>query len=380
MSTRSRLVLVTLLATLGVCPAPQAWCAGPAEYVIHVSCDGLRGDLLSHQLAATPPTALGTFHRLVAEGATTFNARADFTHTTTLPNHTCMLTGLPVARPPGGSATSFHGWTKNRTPREEETLHGTGNPSLDYVHSIFDVVHDAGLTTALYASKTKFILFDRSWDADHGAADQSPPDNGRDKIDRYVCIVPGADRSATLLQARLLRDMRSNPAHFTFVHYADPDLIGHEFGWGSSPWMVALARVDAMLGELLDVVDADPRLAGHTVVVVTADHGGEGTNHSDPKRVEDCTIPFLVWGVGVAHGADLYTLNPGVRRDPGRRRPPTEETPPPIRNGDAANLELRLLGLGPVPGSTIGVRQDLRVEPASEPLPRATDATMPVAH
>ena len=100
----------------------------------------------------------------------------------------------------------------------------------------------------------------------------------------------------------------------------------------------------------MDAVEADPRLAGRTAVVLTADHGGFGTDHRD-ERVEDYTVPFYVWGAGIP-AADLYALNP-LRADPGTENVGFVAERQPVRNGDAGNLALSLLGLCPLPGSTI---------------------------
>jgi hypothetical protein len=68
----------------------------------------------------------------------------------------------------------------------------------------------------------------------------------------------------------------------------------------------------------------------------------------------------------VAAGADLYDLNPASRLDPATGRPSYTPAIQPIRNGDAANLALDMLALGPVPGSTINNAQNLAVpEPSS---------------
>ncbi len=70
-------------------------------------------------------------------------------------------------------------------------------------------------------------------------------------------------------------------------------------------------------------------------------------------------MPFVAWGVGVEAGADLYALNDDYR-DPGDRRTRYGAKRPPVRNGDAANLATRLLGLGRVPGSEFGF--DVRLD------------------
>jgi len=48
---------------------------------------------------------------------------------------------------------------------------------------------------------------------------------------------------------------------------------------------------------------------------------------------------------------DLYEFVGKNRRDPGLERPDYTAAPQPIRNGDAANTILRMLGLPSVPGS-----------------------------
>lgn len=65
----------------------------------------------------------------------------------------------------------------------------------------------------------------------------------------------------------------------------------------------------------------------------------------------------------VAAGADLYELNPASRLDPGSGRPDHAAIPQPVRNAEAANLALDILGLGPVPGSLFNAGQDLALAP-----------------
>jgi hypothetical protein len=100
---------------------------------------------------------------------------------------------------------------------------------------------------------------------------------------------------------------------------------------------------------------------GRTVVILTADHGGTGTSHSNAADQRNYTIPFLVWGTDVFAGADLYHLNHWSRFDPTVFRPDYNAASQPIRNGDSCNLALDLLELPSVPGSTINADQDLVV-------------------
>ena len=96
------------------------------------------------------------------------------------------------------------------------------------------------------------------------------------------------------------------------------------------------------------------------MVVVTADHGGLGPSHLDPRRYANFRVPFLVWGAGVAAGADLYAINP-TYADPGKARVGYDAELQPVRNGDVGNLVLDVLGLPPIPNSEHDFAQDLEV-------------------
>jgi len=304
--------------------------------------------------------------RFQDEGAWTNNARTDFTHTNTLPNHTSMVTGRPVLLPAGAPAMTHHGYTNNSDPPPAETLHNFTAPDW-YKASAFDVAHDAGRSTALYASKYKFAIYDQSYNATNGA--DHP--NGRDKIDGFA----NPEVTATM-QTQLLAGLAANHFNYTFVHYADTDDIGHSLGWGSLTWNAALVTVDGYIGQLFNLVENDPTLAGKTAIILTADHGGTGTGHSTATVATNYTIPFFAWGAGVAHG-DLYAINAGTRTNPGTSRPDYNAAGQPIRNADSGNLALSLLGLGPIPGSTINASQNLRVVPEPGGLALALLASAP---
>ena len=292
---------------------------GPVDQVVAISVDGLNPTAIGR----LGPTRAPAFHRLLAQGAGTLNARTTLEMTDTLPNHTAMVTGRPVLGSPG------HGVTFN------------------------EVVHDHGGSTAFYSSKTKLDLLDRTWNASNGAPDRVAPDDGHDKIDRYVVDTEAAN------VARLLSRLRTAPDELSFLHLAQPDAAGHAHGFMSAAYLAGVRAADTQVGRILATISADPALRAHVAVVLTADHGGLGGSHSEPEKASNYTVPFVVWGPGVAQGADLYDLNTDRRRRPGTTRP-SYDGEQPVRNGEVANVVTGLLGLPDVPGSTLN-RRDLLV-------------------
>lgn len=315
-----------------------------AAYVIHISVDALRPDAIT----TLGPVNLPNFYRMRTQGAFTDNARSDYDYTLTLPNHTSELTGRGVV------GASGHEWNTNVDPLPGQTL---ASNKGSYVASAFDVAHDNGLRTGAFPSKSKFSLFDTSWNAANGALDSTGADNGTDKIDTYLYL----DDTAALMNA-LVTNMTAQPFNYAFIHLRDPDTIGETLGFNvtvGSAYCNTVKAMDGRLGALFSLVDTNAQLHGRTAIILVADHGGYDYTHADASRREAYTVPFYVWGPGVLAGADLYALNPARRLNPGTGRPLYSAPVQPIRNGEAANVALSLLGLGPVPGATLNYVQDL---------------------
>lgn len=258
---------------------------------------------------------------LLTGGAGTLNARSEVEQTVTLPNHTGMLTGRPIDPAIGG-----HGVRLNATTRATvQQLAG------EDVESVFDVVHDAGGSTALFATEEKFALFEHSWP---------------ESIDRFTALQDADDA----VMAAAVDDILDEQRALTFIHLGAVDEAGHHHGWESPEQQAALIETDSLLGDLVAAIASDRRLSRSTAVVVTADHGGVGRAHENAGDPRNFTLPFLVAGPGVAQGADLYELNPDLA-DPGDIQPPYSAGAGPVRNGFVANLVAQLLRLPRVDGS-----------------------------
>ncbi|MCW2772023.1 MAG: type phosphodiesterase/nucleotide pyrophosphatase [Nocardioides sp.] len=294
----------------------------PDPHVLAISVDGLNTEAITRLGATGAPT----LHRLLAEGAGTLNARTEFEQTVTLPNHTSMMTSRRI-----DAARDGHGVTWDDDRHGTTVQRAAGHP----VASIFSVVHAGDGSTALYSTKAKFGLYERSWPAG---------------IDSYT-VRENQKKLVALARADLL----DGAPTFTFLHVSLPDRSGHEYGAMSSRYLAAVQKTDRQLGTLIRAL-----AGGGVTVILTADHGfatGK-TDHSARRDIENYRIPFVAWGAGVDPG-DLYAMNPGFR-DPGTKRP-SYAGKQPVRNGDVANLAAMLLGLGAVPGSGIDADQSLVV-------------------
>ena len=281
-----------------------------------------------------------------------------------MPNHTSIITARP--RDTTAGVVNGHGWSSNSDPAVGQTIHSNKGA---YVASVFDVAHDAGLKTGMYANKTKFSLFDNtvaqpgggSYNATYGAVDTTGVDNGRDKVDNtYIDTTLGG----TIVNTYIAKQ-KTDPMQFAFLHINEPDAYGHGSGWGTATWNSQVVNVDTMLGNIFKLIEQDvPAMNGHTAIILTADHGNQD---NPPTGADRYQVPLFVWAPGVATpGADLYALNSSIRQVAGSYPMTTYAGMQPFRNAEVSNLALDLLGLPAIPGSAFGTAQNIVVpEPST---------------
>jgi hypothetical protein len=288
---------------------------------------------------------------LVDGGSSTLNARTEAEGTGRLSTLAGMLTGRPIDPAQRGTGV---GWPGDPGGTVAEA-------AGHYVSSMFDIVHNTGRSTALYSRHGSVSRLATSWDSTHGGRDPYGLDNGTKKIDRYVT----ADSDAQLVDS-LVSQLSTDAPTLAVAQLSALAHTGHRYGFRSPEYAAALTAEDALVGRVVDAIAANPRLAGHTLLVVTANRGGTRRT-GDPTTLPSVyRVPLLVTGPGVPAGGDLYAMNPQYT-DPGRTNP-GYDLPSPIRNTIVADLVTKQLALPPVPGSTMGWSQDFTVlTPPAQP-------------
>jgi predicted AlkP superfamily pyrophosphatase or phosphodiesterase len=187
----------------------------------------------------------------------------------TLPSHVSMLTGVI----PG----------KHRI--EWNTDLPLAHPVYPAWPTLFELAHDAGLSTAMAAGKSKFTALQAPGDLDWS----------------YVPEVPIVSDEA--VADTVVRWIRRHAPKVLFVHLPTVDIAGHESGWGSRAQLSAIAAADRCIGRFTAALRSR-RLLDSTLIIVTADHGGAGFSHG-ADDVRSQTIPWIAAGPSIRRGLDL---------------------------------------------------------------------------
>lgn len=191
------------------------------------------------------PGSMPTLCELARKGASCFDART-IDPSITLPAHTSLFRGV---------AAVDHGIVSN----DDCELKSSASSFLRQARK-------SGLQTA--------ALF--NWQRFSRVLEQ-------DAVDQLFVIDGGyspSEDEVTIANACTVLSSRSQD--LVFVYIAQPDLAGHESGWGSEEYLAALDRSDALLAQLWSL------LGPQDSILVTTDHGGLGNDHqmSRPEDVQ----------------------------------------------------------------------------------------------
>jgi predicted AlkP superfamily pyrophosphatase or phosphodiesterase len=239
-------------------PKPPAKIGRSAiRHVVIISEDGLRPDALT---GVNPPV----HEAILKRAAYSLKART-IRRASTLPSHAAMLSGFDIKQ---------HGLFWN-----------SWHPERGYIHvpTVFDAAKASGGESAAFMGKRKLEHIAR------------PVANGGS-----VAVVSRPGYFCKKVVDEATKYFVEKKPEIEFIHFSDPDDLGHSDGWMSNPQLEAVRQTDKCLATLLDAVAA-AGLDRETLFIISADHGGHGHNH-DGKIDEDRLIPWIAWGPGVRAG------------------------------------------------------------------------------
>lgn len=104
-----------------------------------------------------------------------------------------------------------------------------------------------------------------------------------------------ADTAAVIIK-------REKPT-FTFIHFDEPDHVGHASGHDTPDYYAMLEKVDMRIGKIIQAVK-DAGIEKETIIMVIADHGGIKKNHGG-KTLQEVETPFVIYGPTIKKDYEL---------------------------------------------------------------------------
>lgn len=254
-----------------------------AKHVFIISFDGGKPAVMKQ-------SKMPLLMQMVAKGAATWEAQTVYP-SITLTSHTSMLCGTG----PDKHKVLWNDWRPNVGPFKFETS--------------FQLAKRAGYKTALFAGKEKFKHFEVP--------------GTLDSFD-----VPAY--SAKVVAKAAAKYIQSDKPNLCFIHFADSDGAGHQYGWGTPEQIKAFEDEDEALKIVHNAI-VKAGLAKNSVLILSADHGGHAKTHGT-RSAEDMTIPWIAFGAGVKKNTTITT---------------------PVTTYDTAATALWLLGV-PIPADWDG--------------------------
>jgi len=249
------------------------------SHVLLIGVDGLKPACIENATGGAP-----NIHKLMQQGSWTTTRARTTIETVSAPGWSAILCGMD------STSTGIHDnnweapWIKGNPKQAITPVTGNENP----FHCVFTAVKNASLSTAAF--------YDWDWLMYLGNESIQPP-----AIDTEVyCSAEDwtsysdCDKKLATAASELLSS--SDPPNFTFLYLGSVDETGHTFNWCSQQYEDQVGVIDTLVGQVFESVRNNPLLANDTLILLTADHGGDpGTQHHGSQDDDCLIIPWIAW-------------------------------------------------------------------------------------
>lgn len=303
-------ISIIIVRTLTSCSKSPS--ASPKDqHVILISLDGFPAWLWNDESLQIP-----NLRKLAAEGAST-KAMTVSNPSVTWINHTTLVTGVE----PRKHGVLFNGLLvrqgDSKPPKIEQWADKT---KLVFAPTIYDIAHEAGLTTAEsdWVAVTKAKTIDWSFaelPEAEGKVEKEMIAAGEIKPEHIAWMQLGPQRkSVTFLDnmwtKAAIHIFKTHKPNLLMFHTLNTDSTHHAYGPASTASFTALAYADRLVGDLVKAVE-ESGLRDRTTFIIATDHGF--------KKVTKTILPNVALKkAGLAQGlgptintCDAYAMTQG---------------------------------------------------------------------
>lgn len=257
-----------VLIIIIICTAFQVY-AQPRniKHVILIGCDGLGA-------YAIPKSNMPHLKKLMDTGSWSLTARSVLPSSSAV-NWASMLMGV---------GPTMHGYTEWGSKVPE--IPSVTKTKYDLFPGIFSLIKDQkpkAKTAVIYSWGGIGYLFEKK------AVDFVVP--GPEHDTENFC----ADTAASIV--------KNEKPLLTFIHFSEPDGVGHNIGHNTPQYYEELVRLDQRIGKIVKAVN-DAGMEKETVFIVSSDHGGTGKGHGG-KTLDEVQIPWIIKGAGIKKGHQI---------------------------------------------------------------------------
>jgi len=258
-----------LAGSVALPPCARAAPATPRPKVIVISLDAFAAASL-HEARLPAPT----LHALMQRGAYAVSMQP-INPTVTWPNHTAMVTGVDASR----HHVLVNGLIVNqRTVTPPGIDMGARKSRLVAAPTVYDVAHQAGLTTA----QVDWVAIEGARSIDWPFAEHPDPDGAIEQSLVRQGIVTRDQLAQFGESSQAWRDRIYTHAAIDIIRKHHPDLlllhllaldnIEHETGFGNDSGRNTIAFLDDRVKDVVDAVRAAGEL-DRTTFIIVSDHG-----------------------------------------------------------------------------------------------------------